>query len=138
MRGIAEEKGVQLSVELPDPSPTCRADPQALKQILLNLMSNAVKFTPAEGRITLRTALPAPGQVLIGVRDTGVGMTAEQAASVFEAYVQFENRLTREEKGTGLGMAISRELARGMGGDLAVESEPGAGTEFLLTLATSA
>jgi len=115
-----------------------RGDREKCLQILLNLMSNAVKFTPAEGRITLRTARPAPGQVLVGVRDTGVGMTAEQAASVFEAYVQFENRLTRQEKGTGLGMAISRELARGMGGDLAVESEPGAGTEFLLTLATSA
>jgi signal transduction histidine kinase len=113
-----------------------RADRQKTVQILLNLVSNAVKFTPPGGRITLRTATPAPGRVLIGVRDTGIGMTAEEVATVFEPYVQVDNRLTRQEKGTGLGMPISRELARGMGGDLSVESEAGIGTEFVLTLAT--
>jgi signal transduction histidine kinase len=82
----------------------------------------------------VRTGVPAAGRALIGVRDTGIGMTAEQLATVFEPFVQFENRLTRPEKGTGLGMPISRDLARGMGGDLTVESQPGAGTEFLLTL----
>ena len=86
----------------------------------------------------LRTAAPAPGRALIGVRDTGIGMTAEQAATVFEPFVQFDSRLSRGEKGTGLGMPISRELARGMGGDLTVESEPGVGTEFLLTLPVDA
>ncbi|NUS98599.1 MAG: hypothetical protein HOQ11_14435, partial [Gemmatimonadaceae bacterium] len=64
------------------------------------------------------------------------GMSAEQVATVFEPFVQFDNKLTRPERGTGLGMPISRELARGMGGDLNVESEPGVGTEFLLTLST--
>jgi len=113
-----------------------RADRQKLVQILLNLLSNAVKFTQPEGRITLRTSVPAPSRAMIGVRDTGIGMTAEQVATVFEPFVQFDNRLTRQEKGTGLGMPISRELARGMGGDLTVESQPGAGTEFLLTLST--
>ena len=112
-----------------------RADRQKLVQILLNVLSNAVKFTPPRGRISLRTTIPAPGRATLGVRDTGVGMTAEQAGLVFEPYVQFDNRLSREEKGTGLGMPISRELARGMGGDLTVESEPGKGTEFFLTLA---
>jgi signal transduction histidine kinase len=63
-------------------------------------------------------------------------MSVEQIATVFEPYVQFDNELSRHEKGTGLGMPISRELARGMGGDLTVESEPGVGTEFLLTLAS--
>jgi signal transduction histidine kinase len=112
-----------------------RADKQKLVQILLNLLSNAVKFTPPRGHITLRTTLPAPGRATIGVRDTGVGMSAEQAGLVFEPYIQFDNRLTQQEKGTGLGMPISRELARGMGGDLTVESELGRGTEFFLTLA---
>ncbi len=111
-----------------------RGDRQKVIQILLNLLSNAVKFTPAGGGITVRTGVPAAGRALIGVRDTGIGMTAEQLATVFEPFVQFENRLTRPEKGTGLGMPISRDLARGMGGDLTVESQPGAGTEFLLTL----
>jgi signal transduction histidine kinase len=111
-----------------------RCDRQKTVQVLLNLVSNAIKFTPAGGRITLRTATPGPGRALIGVRDTGIGMSAEQVATVFEPFVQFDNKLTPNEKGTGLGMPISRELARGMGGDLTVESEPGAGTEFLLTL----
>lgn len=112
-----------------------RADKQKLVQILLNLLSNAVKFTAPRGQIFLRTTLPAPGRVTIGVRDTGVGMTAEQAGLVFEPYVQFDNRLSRQEKGTGLGMPISRELARGMGGDLTIQSEMGKGSEFFLTLA---
>jgi signal transduction histidine kinase len=115
-----------------------RGDKQKTVQILLNLLSNAIKFTPPHGRITLRTAIPAPGRAVIGVRDTGIGMTADQVATVFEPFVQFDNSLTRENKGTGLGMPISRELARGMGGELTVESEPGVGTEFLLMLATDA
>ncbi len=113
-----------------------RGDRQKVVQILLNLLSNAVKFTPKGGRITMRTSVPAPGRVLIGVRDTGIGMSAPQVATVFEPFVQFDNRLTRPERGTGLGMPISRDLARGMGGDLTVVSEPGVGTEFLLTLPT--
>lgn len=117
-----------------DPRLVLRVDRQKTVQILLNLISNAVKFTPRGGRITVRTAALAVGRVLIGVRDTGVGMTAEQVATVFEPFTQFDSRLAREVQGTGLGMPISRELARGMGGDLTVESEPGAGTEFLLTL----
>lgn len=88
------------------------------------------------GRITMRTSVPAPGRALLGIRDTGVGMTADQLATVFEPFVQFDNALTRQEKGTGLGMPISRDLARGMDGDLTVESEPGIGTEFLLVLPT--
>ena len=112
-----------------------RGDRGKVVQILLNLLSNAVKFTPRGGRIWARTATPAPGRAAIHVRDTGIGMTAEQVATVFEPYVQFDSRLSRTEQGTGLGMPISRELARGMGGDLTVESEPGSGTEFVLTLA---
>ena len=112
-----------------------RGDREKTAQILLNLMSNAIKFTPRNGRIAIRTAVLAPGRALIGVRDTGIGMNVHQVATVFEPFVQFDNRLTRTGTGTGLGMAISRDLARGMGGDLTVESAPGSGTEFLLTLA---
>jgi two-component system cell cycle sensor histidine kinase PleC len=111
-----------------------RADREKTVQILLNIISNAVKFTPRGGRITIRTARPAPGRALIGIRDTGIGMTSAEVVTVFEPFVQVDNSLTRQEKGTGLGMPISRELARGMGGELTVESEPSVGTEFLLTL----
>jgi len=128
------EKRIRYDRSACDSALLLRGDRQKTTQILLNMISNAVKFTAEEGHITVRTAVPGPERVLIGVRDTGIGMTAEQAAHVFEAYVQFESRVARAEKGTGLGMAISRELARGMGGDLTVESESGVGSEFLLTL----
>ena len=111
-----------------------RGDRQKVVQILQNILSNAVKFTPKGGRITVRTGVPAPGRVLIGIRDTGIGMSVDEVATVFEPFVRFDDRLVGPEKGAGLGMPISRELARGMGGDLTVVSEPGAGTEFLLTL----
>jgi PAS domain S-box-containing protein len=128
-------RGIAYDCDGCDGSLVLRGDRQKVVQILLNLLSNAVKFTPAQGCIMVRTSVPAPGRAAIAVRDTGVGMTAQQIATVFEPYVQFDNRLSREAKGTGLGMPISRELARGMGGDLTVVSEPGVGTEFELTLA---
>jgi signal transduction histidine kinase len=116
-----------------DPSLVVRGDREKTVQILLNLLSNALKFTPPGGRISVRTAQQS-GRTVIAVRDTGIGMTQEQVAMVFEPFVQFDNSLTRTEKGTGLGMPISRELARGMAGDLTVESEAGKGTECVLTL----
>jgi signal transduction histidine kinase len=112
-----------------------RGDKQKVVQILLNLLSNALKFTPPGGRITLRTDASANGDtVAISLRDTGVGMSAEQTAIVFEPYVQFENRLTPQGHGTGLGLPIAREMARGMGGELTVQSQADVGTEFVLTL----
>ena len=110
-----------------------RADRQKVVQILLNLLSNAVKFTPAGGRVST-AACAQNGEVVITVADTGIGMTPEQVKVAFEPFMQFENRLTPKESGTGLGLPISRELARAMGGDLVVSSEPGAGSEFVLTL----
>jgi len=77
----------------------------------------------------VRTETTPSGVGAFVVRDTGVGMSAEELAVVFEPYVQFDNRLSREQKGTGLGMPIARELARGMGGDMTATSEVGVGTE---------
>jgi len=135
-RPLMTEKSIRYECAGCDPKLVLRADRQKVVQVLVNLLSNAIKFTPAGGKISLRTAMPAPGRAEIGVRDTGVGMNVEQVAMVFEPFVQFDNSLTRQSTGTGLGMSISRDLARGMGGDLGVTSEPGAGTEFLLTLAS--
>ena len=111
-----------------------RADKQKLVQILLNVLSNAVKFTPADGRITVSTERLAGDLGTISVSDTGLGMSREELAIVFEPYVQFDNALSREHKGTGLGMPISREMARAMGGDLVATSVPGGGSIFTLTL----
>jgi PAS domain S-box-containing protein len=115
-----------------------RADKEKVVQILLNVLSNAAKFTPANGRIIVTTDLPSDGVGAVAVRDTGIGMTAEQLERVFEPFVQFDSSLARESKGIGLGMPISRELARGMGGDLIVSSESGAGSTFTLLVPLAA
>ena len=119
------------------PDMTARADAQKLQQVVLNLLSNAVKFTEPGGTVSL-SCDAGDGVVYIRVRDTGHGILAGQLARIFEPFVQVDARLTRTQEGVGLGLAISRDLARGMGGDLSVESEAGVGSTFTLTLPRSA
>jgi signal transduction histidine kinase len=109
------------------------ADRDKFQQIVLNLLANAVSFTEAGGRVEL-TAASANGEVRVQVMDTGIGIPADQLDRVFEPFVQIDMTLTRTRTGTGLGLAISRELARGMRGALTVQSTPGAGSTFELTL----
>ena len=116
-----------------DPALTVRADGEKLQQIVLNLLSNAVKFTEPGGRLTLGCT-PGVSGVAITVSDTGHGIAATQLERIFEPFVQVDARLTRTHEGVGLGLAISRDLARGMGGDLTVESTLGAGSTFTLLL----
>ena len=108
-------------------------DADKLRQILLNLLSNAVKFTDPGGRVDVE-CVAAGDQVLLSVRDTGVGIQADHLARIFEPFVQVDQRLTRPHEGVGLGLAISRDLARAMGGDLSAASTPGEGSTFTLTL----
>ena len=115
-----------------------RGDREKVVQVLLNILSNAAKFTPAEGHISVSTEIIAPGVGAFIVRDNGIGMSHEELQLVFEAFVQFDSTLARESKGTGLGMPISRELARGMGGDLTATSELGVGSVFTLSLPLAA
>ena len=113
-----------------------QADPEKLRQILLNLLLNAVKFTDEGGVIAI--ACSADRQtVRIHVSDTGIGIATEQQEKIFEPFVQVDRRLNRPMEGTGLGLAISRELARGMGGELTVESKLGTGSTFTLSLPRS-
>jgi PAS domain S-box-containing protein len=109
------------------------ADREKLEQVLINLLGNAVKFTPSGGRITL-SAIPADDRVRLQVSDTGIGIEPSQVGSIFEPFVQLEPALTRTTEGAGLGLAISRELTRGMGGELAVTSTPGEGSTFVVEL----
>lgn len=102
-------------------------------QILLNLLSNAVKFTEPGGEIRLSCRSSAE-RVMLSVTDTGIGIAPEKLRTVFEPFVQIDQRLTRHNEGVGPGLAISRDLARGMGGDLTAESEFGAGSTFTLIL----
>ncbi|MEP6989522.1 MAG: ATP-binding protein [bacterium] len=110
-----------------------RADGEKLQQIVLNLLTNAVKFTEPGGHIEL-SCRAAGDEVHVRVSDTGRGIAADQLARVFEPFVQIDARLTRTQEGVGLGLAISRDLARGMGGDLTAESTPGQGSTFTLAL----
>ena len=109
------------------------ADPEKARQILLNLLSNAMKFTPRGGRLTIRCA-SGDDVVEISVADTGIGIPADKLESIFEPFVQVDTRLTRAQEGVGLGLAISRELARKMNGDLSVTSTEGEGAKFTLRL----
>jgi signal transduction histidine kinase len=106
-----------------------------LKQILLNLLGNACKFTK-EGEVALRVRKVADGRdwVELAVADSGIGMTAEQQAKLFQDFTQADSLTARRYGGTGLDLAISRKLARMMGGDVTVASEPGKGSVFTVRL----
>ena len=116
---------------------TVRADRDKLQQIVLNLLTNAIKFTPHGGQVTVSCDVTEE-TVGIAVHDTGVGIPAERLPSIFDPFVQVDRALHRPNDGVGLGLSISRDLARGMGGDLGVESEVGHGSRFTLTLARRA
>jgi signal transduction histidine kinase len=117
-----------------DPALQVRADRDKLRQLVLNLLGNAIKYTPDGGTVTLACDAD-DAAVRVHVRDTGVGIPADRMPSIFEAFVQGERALNRPNDGVGLGLAISRELAHGMGGTLTVESAVGEGSTFTLTLA---
>jgi PAS domain S-box-containing protein len=128
-------RSLRLEVSVPG-GLAAHADREKAEQILLNLLSNAIKFTPADGciRIDARPDAVASDRLAISVQDTGIGIPPEKLAAVFEPFVQVDARRTRTHEGTGLGLTISRDLARGMGGDLTAESTVGEGSTFRLAL----
>jgi signal transduction histidine kinase len=126
-------KGLRFDYARCDPSVTVRADVEKVQQIVLNLLTNAVKFSERGGSVRIECGVEE-GVVRIRVADTGIGIAPEKLPSIFDPFVQVDTRLTRAQDGVGLGLAISRDLARGMGGDLAAESTPGQGSIFTLTL----
>ena len=126
-------RGLTCCTAKPDPALRVRTDPEKLRQILLNLVSNGVKFTEPGGRVAVECEA-REGQVLVRVSDTGRGIPADKLEEIFEPFVRIESAHTRTTEGTGLGLAISRDLARAMGGDLRVESTEGEGSTFTLVL----
>ncbi len=129
----AEAKGLALSISLASGLPDwMEGDSLRLTQILTNLLSNAIKFT-AHGKVLLRVNR-AGSDICFQVVDSGIGMSEEQLARLFQPFEQADSSTTRNFGGTGLGLAISRNLANLMGGDIAVESRPGAGSGFTLKL----
>jgi signal transduction histidine kinase/CheY-like chemotaxis protein len=138
-RQLAEQNKNRLVVESPENLGTLTVDPMRLRQILLNLLSNACKFTK-QGEVALRVKRVADGRnwIEIAVADTGIGMTPEQLAKLFEEFTQADSSTARQYGGTGLGLAITRKLARMMGGDVTAASEPGKGSVFTVRLPASA
>jgi signal transduction histidine kinase len=132
---LAEQNDNRLVVEVQKDLAPLTADPMRLRQILLNLLSNACKFTK-EGEIALRVRRLGEGQDWIEfvISDTGIGMTGEQLRKLFKEFSQADSLTARRYGGTGLGLAITRKLASMMGGDVTVTSEPGRGSVFTLRL----
>ena len=130
---LAQEHGIALDVVDCGPDVRVRADPDKLKQILVNLMANGVKFTPTGGRVTVRCRAEAD-DIIIDVADNGFGIPDDKLPEIFGPYVQLEAPKARHLGGSGLGLAISREFALGMAGDLTAASHLGHGSVFSLRL----
>jgi signal transduction histidine kinase/ActR/RegA family two-component response regulator len=139
MSGRAESQGLKLIVDWLEPVPQqIESDPTRLRQILVNLVGNAIKFTRS-GSVTIATRWSnrsaISGVLQVDVVDTGIGIESEKLANLFQPFMQADSRMTRQFGGTGLGLAISRRLALMMGGELTVESRPGQGSTFTVTIA---
>lgn len=133
-RPLAQEKGLSLSCHIEKGTPAeLYTDPLRLGQVLRNLLSNAIKFTES-GEVGLRVSSDGGEQVVFAVHDTGIGIADAQQEVIFEAFRQADGSMHRKYGGTGLGLSISRDLARLLGGEIAVRSTPGKGSIFLLTL----
>ena len=126
-------KGIRYKAARCEPTLTVWADREKLRQILINLVSNAIKFTEAGGSIAVE-CWPTPEAVEFSVRDTGRGIPPDKLSAIFEPFVQVNKQYTRDQDGVGLGLAISRDLARAMNGDIAVNSRLGAGSRFTVRL----
>jgi signal transduction histidine kinase len=135
---LAEQNKNRLVVDAQQDLGALTVDPMRLRQILLNLLSNACKFTKAgEVKLAARKVSNGSNFVEFAVSDTGIGMTAEQQAKLFEEFTQADASTAQKFGGTGLGLALSRKLARMMGGDVTVTSEPGKGSVFTVRLPAS-
>jgi signal transduction histidine kinase len=138
MRGTAAASNVSLSAALSPALPRARGDGVRLRQVLLNLLANAVKFTPAGGSVTLSGGVEQPsGDLVLRVSDTGIGIAPEDIPRAFEPFTQLDSSLSRRYGGSGIGLYLARALAEAQGATLALESAPGTGTTALLRFPAS-
>jgi signal transduction histidine kinase len=131
------EKNLTLQMHLSSDLPRIEADQERVAQILRNLLSNAIRYTPSQGQIHL-TASRSEAGVKISVRDTGVGIAPEYLPSLFERFSRADSSRARATGGTGLGLAIVKQMVQAHGGLITVESQPGKGTRFTFTLPVAA
>jgi signal transduction histidine kinase len=130
---LAAKKGLELSVDIPVHKIELRTDEVRVRQILINLLGNAAKFTTA-GRVALTLRATNAGDVVFEISDTGSGIAPDDLQRIFEPFVQVEGGWTRTHSGTGLGLSVSRGLARLLGGEVSAVSREGSGSTFTLTL----
>ncbi len=130
----AKEKDISISCEIADDVPKIHADPLRLKQILINLLSNSVKFTSKAGHVELQVALREKGVVRITIADTGAGMTPSEIDTALQPFGQVDSSRNKAQEGTGLGLPISAALVRMHGGTLKIHSEKGEGTTIHVDL----
>ncbi len=133
-RLMAETAGVAVKVEIDPSLPGVRGDAVKLRQVFINLISNALKFTRKDGTVTIKGAAGADGNAVIEVGDTGVGMTAEEIAVALTPFGQVDSSHTRWREGTGLGLPIARALVQLHGGDFLIHSRKGHGTQVMIVL----
>jgi len=136
MRNRAEAAGLELAIEIP-PMAEVEMDYRAVKQVLLNLLSNALKFTPRGGRVTVRAEVQMSGvaeRLRVSVQDTGIGIAEEDLARLAQPFEQIESQHSKTQQGTGLGLALTKSLVEMHGGGLEMASERGAGTTVSFTL----
>lgn len=131
---LAEEKGLNLNISVDAGLKSIISDPDKLRQILTNLLSNAIKFTDEGGSVSVIASLRDPNQVDIAVSDTGIGIPKQDQSAIFEAFRQVDGTTTRKYGGTGLGLSIVKKLAALLEGTISLQSEPGKGSTFTLTM----
>jgi signal transduction histidine kinase len=125
-----------FQVELPEGSLMVRLDPDRIRQVVMNLLSNAVKFSPEGGIVRVR-ALDQGERAEVAIRDQGLGMSADVVQKLFRKFYRADSSTTRSIEGTGLGLALVREIVTTHQGEIRVQSEPGSGSEFFFTLPTA-
>jgi signal transduction histidine kinase len=137
LRPVAAEKVIALEATIPEPSILVWADRDKINQVLMNLISNAIKFTPVEGRVTVSASRNGGGSVQVSVADTGPGVPPLEKEKILAKFYQIAGINGENSKGTGLGLAIAKALVELHGGKIWVESEPGRGSTFSFTLPVS-
>jgi len=136
VRGLAATKHIRLQIEVDPALPHARLDPGKLKQVLYNYLSNALKFTPEDGGVTLRMKPDACGTFRIEVEDTGIGVSREDMHRLFVEFQRLDAVGAKRYAGTGLGLALTRRIVEAQGGSVGVQSEPAQGSVFWATLPT--
>jgi signal transduction histidine kinase len=134
MRERADQGGLALNIEIPPDLPIVVVDGRRVQQVLLNLISNAIKFTPEAGTVTVRACWGPEAGLQVSVCDTGIGIAADKIQTAFEPFGQVENAYTKKYEGTGLGLPLARALIELHGGEIKIESQLNVGTNASFSL----